>query len=326
MNVIVSNLNKDKFANLNVDIIKSISGEFSSEEIVQIFSNFFFNRMFLDITSIKDYNNISNIQKLSVGFDVSKIILYIGDEAFVNTSSYISKLISLGIYNFARNETELMYLYNNPNQYKDVAHLQTLTEEVVNVSVGNENVDIPSEKEIISSNVPRIIGFKDFTSHAGATSLIYMLHKQLSKNYDTISIEVTRKDFVFFNDSNMISTTIDKLKDVLSSYDKANVILIDLNDVSNSEASSICTDLIFLIEPSTLAINKIAAVGLDSFSKLNDFKVVLNDCLLDEKDIKIFANETNIRVFYSLPPMNDREDNSNILLPFLEKLGLYKKN
>ena len=49
MNVIVSNLNKDKFVNLNVDIIKSISGEFTADEIVQSFSNFFFNRMFLDI-------------------------------------------------------------------------------------------------------------------------------------------------------------------------------------------------------------------------------------------------------------------------------------
>ena len=59
MNVIVSNLNKDEFSNLGVDIIKSISGEFDVEEIVQSFSNFFFNRMFLDITAIKDYKNVS---------------------------------------------------------------------------------------------------------------------------------------------------------------------------------------------------------------------------------------------------------------------------
>ena len=75
MNVIVSNLNKDKFSNLEVDIIKSISGEFEVEEIVQSFSNFFFNRMFLDITAIKDYRNLINLQKLSIGLDVDKIIL-----------------------------------------------------------------------------------------------------------------------------------------------------------------------------------------------------------------------------------------------------------
>ena len=163
MNVIVSNLNKEKFASLNVDIIKSVSGEFSSDEIVQTFSNFFFNRMFLDITAIENYNNINNIQKLSIGLDVSKIILYLGDDPSVNNSAYISRLISMGIYNFAKDEAELMYLYNNPNQYKDVAHLQTLNEEMLQIQ----------DAAVIAGT--RIIGFKNFTSHAGATSLIYML-------------------------------------------------------------------------------------------------------------------------------------------------------
>lgn len=313
MNVIVSNLNKEKFASLNVDIIKSISGEFSSDEIVQTFSNFFFNRMFLDITAIEDYNNINNIQKLSIGLDVSKIILYIGDDPSVNNDIYISRLISMGIYNFAKNETELMYLYNNPNQYKDVAHLQTLNEESVQV------------QDTVASDGTRIIGFKDFTAHAGATSLIYMLQKQLSKNYYTISIEVNKKDFLFFNDNNMVSVTSDKLKDTVLKYQKANVILVDLNDVVDSVAASVCTDVIFLVEPSTLEINRIATINFNSFNKLRDYKVVLNDCLLNEKDVNIFAREANISVFYTLPPMNDREDNSKILFPFLEKMGLYKK-
>ena len=313
MNVIVSNLNKEKFASLNVDIIKSISGEFSSDEIVQTFSNFFFNRMFLDITAIEDYNNVNNIQKLSIGLDVSKIILYIGDDPSVNNDIYISRLISMGIYNFAKNETELMYLYNNPNQYKDVAHLQTLNEESVQV------------QDTVASDGTRIIGFKDFTAHAGATSLIYMLQKQLSKNYYTISIEVNKKDFMFFNDNNMVSVTSDKLKDTVLKYQKANVILVDLNDVVDSVAASVCTDVIFLVEPSTLEINRIATINFNSFNKLRDYKVVLNDCLLNEKDVNIFAREANISVFYTLPPMNDREDNSKILFPFLEKMGLYKK-
>lgn len=313
MNVIVSNLNKEKFASLNVDIIKSISGEFSSDEIVQTFSNFFFNRMFLDITAIEDYNNINNIQKLSIGLDVSKIILYIGDDPSVNNDIYISRLISMGIYNFAKSETELMYLYNNPNQYKDVAHLQTLNEESVQV------------QDTVASDGTRIIGFKDFTAHAGATSLIYMLQKQLSKNYYTISIEVNKKDFLFFNDNNMVSVTSDKLKDTVLKYQKANVILVDLNDVVDSVAASVCTDVIFLVEPSTLEINRIATINFNSFNKLRDYKVVLNDCLLNEKDVNIFAREANISVFYTLPPMNDREDNSKILFPFLEKMGLYKK-
>ena len=313
MNVIVSNLNKEKFSNLNVDIIKSISGEFSSDEIVQTFSNFFFNRMFLDITAIKGYNDINNIQKLSIGLDVSKIILYIGNDSSVITDAYISRLVSIGIYNFARSEDELMYLYNNPRNYRDVAHLQVLDNELVQV------------QEKVSRGNTRVIGFKNFTMHAGATSLIYMLHKHLSRNYYTVSIEVNKKDFTFFNDNSMVSVTSDKLKDTILHYSKANVILVDFNEVSEAIASSICDDVIFLIEPSTLEINRIARINIQSFNKLKDYKVVLNDCLLDEKDVSIFAKEANISVFYTLPPMNDREDNSKILFPFLERLGLYKR-
>ena len=92
MNVIVSNLNKDKFSNLGVDIIKSINGEFDVDEIVQSFSNFFFNRMFLDITAIKDYKNFNNIQKLSMGLDVDKIIILLNDDPVVNSNIYLSKL------------------------------------------------------------------------------------------------------------------------------------------------------------------------------------------------------------------------------------------
>ena len=122
MNVIVSNLNSNKFVNLDVDIIKSISGEFTSDEIVQSFSNFFFNRMFLDITAIHDYTDVANLRRISIGLDVSKIILLLSDDSIVNSDSYISSLISMGFYNFARTEDELKYLYDNPNSYKDVAH------------------------------------------------------------------------------------------------------------------------------------------------------------------------------------------------------------
>ena len=64
MNVIVSNKNQGLLSSLDVDVIKSINGEFTVDEIIGTFSNFFFNRMFLDITAVKDYMDVSNIQKL----------------------------------------------------------------------------------------------------------------------------------------------------------------------------------------------------------------------------------------------------------------------
>ena len=60
MNVIVSNKNQNLLNSLDVDVIKSINGLFSADEIIATFSNFFFNRMFLDITAVKDHTDIAN--------------------------------------------------------------------------------------------------------------------------------------------------------------------------------------------------------------------------------------------------------------------------
>lgn len=312
MNVIVSNVNGNKFANLDVDVIKSISGEFTVDEIIQSFSNFFFNRMFLDITAISDYTNVNNLKKLSIGLDVSKIILLLSDDSVVNSDSYISRLISMGFYNFARTEEELKYLYDNPNSYKDVAHLQKIDE-----------VELPEVETVISDVM--VIGFKNFTSHAGATSLIYMLKKQLAKNYYTVAIEINKKDFMFYNDKDMVSCSANDIRNVILQYKDANVILIDLNDLDISLCHSLCNQVIYLMEASTLMINKTVMLNADSFSKISNEKVVLNQSLFSQKDIKQLEFEIGFQFFEILPPMNDRVDNSKLLFPFLEKLGLYRR-
>jgi hypothetical protein len=294
MNVIVSNLNGNKFNNLDIDVIKSI------------------NRMFLDITAIKDYSNINCLKSFSVGLDVSKIILLLSDDPVVNSDEYISRLISMGIYNFAHNENELKYLYDNPNSYKDVAHLQKIDE----VSLPKVDVDFSSV---------RIIGFKNFTAHAGATSLIYMLKKQLSKDYYTVAIEINKRDFMFFNDKDMVSCKGIEVNNYLSRYMDANVILVDLNDLDMAVASSVCSDIIYLMESSTLMINKAVMLDNQAFSKISSNKIVLNKSLLNDKDVKQLQFEANIHFFGVLPPMNDRLDNSKILFPLLANLGLYRK-
>ena len=52
MNVIVSNKYQALLAGLDIDLIKSINGEFEPSELASQFSNFFFNKMVLDITAI----------------------------------------------------------------------------------------------------------------------------------------------------------------------------------------------------------------------------------------------------------------------------------
>ena len=62
MNVIISNRYSEMLTNLPIDIIKNVRGEYEPEVIVSNFQNFFFNKMILDITAVKGYKNISNIQ------------------------------------------------------------------------------------------------------------------------------------------------------------------------------------------------------------------------------------------------------------------------
>ncbi len=311
MNVIIANKNKDIFSNLDVPISKRLDGEFSVEEISKTFANFYFNKMFLDITALKNYTDLNNIQRLSISFNVDRIIILLdSNDQTSSTRLYLSRLISMGFYNFTNNLEGLKYLYKNPNSYRDVAHLHQF-----------DNVTTQVEERIISKQI-KVLGIKNLTSHAGATTLIYMLKKQLSINYYVIAIEVDKKDFIFFNDKDMISTTFSQLGNEIMKHQDADIILIDLNE-SNGEG--VCGDVLYLMEPSTIRLNRMVMVNRDIFNKLIDKKLVLNKSLLNAKDISDFEFESNSKVFYNLPPMDDKKDNSNVLLPFLNKLGFVER-
>ena len=88
MNVIVANKNEGLLNSLDIDVIKSINGQFDADEIIQTFSNFFFNRMFLDITAIKNYNDISNNQKLSMSLEMDKVIFLL-DNILMNNNVFL---------------------------------------------------------------------------------------------------------------------------------------------------------------------------------------------------------------------------------------------
>ena len=95
MNVKVVNKYASLLNELDIDFIKSVEGEFTPEEIVMQFANFFFNKMILDITAVKNYEDITKIQELSVNMDMSKVILLLDDSEIVNSPRYLSQLVSM---------------------------------------------------------------------------------------------------------------------------------------------------------------------------------------------------------------------------------------
>ena len=50
MNVLVVNKQESVLSTLNIEIIKTLRGTFSADELISTFTNFFFARMILDIS------------------------------------------------------------------------------------------------------------------------------------------------------------------------------------------------------------------------------------------------------------------------------------
>ena len=306
MNVIVANQYKNELSNLDIDVIKNITGEFDVDELVAMFKNFFFDKMILDITSIKNYKNLEVIQKLAMGLSADKLILVIPDEE-CSSSAYLSSIISMGIYNFTNNVNAIKQLIEHPNSYKDVAKIQQI-----------------NASSIIASNSQngerKIIGVKDVTEHAGATTLIYIMKKELNNIYgnNVCALEINKRDFSYFNEKNMFSIGEAELNSKVSSLRNCSIIFIDLNDCKDT---SVCTDIIYLMEPSTLQLNKMIRKNRKVFEKLNGKKIILNKSMLDNKDVGDFEYESNSKIFYNLSPLDERKKNDSIN-DLLFRLGL----
>ena len=97
--------------------------------------------------------------------------------------------------------------------------------------------------------------------------------------------------------------------------------MIDLND---NNYYILCDDVIYLIEPSIIKINKLLNEKRDIFMTLNGKKVVLNKSMLTNEDVSIFSKEAGISIYYNIPYVNDRNDNS-VINDFINKLGLVNK-
>lgn len=315
MDTVISNKYSSVLNELDIEVSKKLEGEYTVDEIISQFKNFFFNKMFLDITAIKNYKDLTNLQKLSMSIDMDKVILLLDkDDSISDSEPFLAKLVNMGIYNFTKDKNSLMYLYTNPNVYRDVAYLQKIDTGENNSSTTNSSHFVPSR---------RIIGIKNITDSAGATSLIYMLKKVLSNYYSVMALEVDKRDFTYFKDKDTLTVKSDEISTVIDKYNSIDIFLLDLN---KSNKDYLCTDVLYLIEPSILKLNKLAMINPKALNDIKGQKVVLNKSLLSESEIADFEVETRIKVYYNIPPLNDKKDNSDILSPLLEKLGYIKKS
>ena len=340
MDVVVANVHKEELANLDIDIIKSISGEYEASEVGEMFKSFFYDRMVLDVTALKSFDNYNTYQRLVQDLDPEKIVFLLPEGSSLCTPNFLSHLISYGIYNFTTNIGGVTYLLSKPNTIKEVEHIQKMAslspqksdklndEEESKLDRSKIHTSppttvphaVPTTKPAIQ-NHSTIIGVRNVTASAGATTLIYMMKKELSVLYgqeNVIAIEIDKNDFEYFYDKTMISIKQVELENTLNKYANATIILMDLNGLRDD---SFCKDIIYLIEPSTLKLNRLIRRNKMIFQNLSGKKVVLNQSILQNNDVFDFESEAGIKLFYNMPPLDERKRNS-VIADFLTKLGL----
>ena len=329
MNVIVANSRQSDLANLDIDIIKSLNGEFDVSELVETFKSFFYSKMILDVTAIKNYTELETYENISKGLVTDKIIFLLPEGSKLCTPNFLSHLIDLGIYNFTTDLNGVKYLLKKSNTLQDVEHIKNMVNNTDNVeevkgTSNEEKTELVKTTAKVNDGVT-VIGFKNVTEHAGATSLIYMLKKELTHVYGNdgvIAIELNKNDFMYFNDKNLFSVKENEVKSTISSHPEAKIVLVDLNTAVDD---SYCGDIIYLIEPTTIKLNKLIQRNKIIFSKLAGKKVVLNKSALLNNDVNDFEGEASIKVFYNMPSLDERKRNE-IISDFLVRLGLLSSN
>ncbi len=345
MNLVIVNKNINVINSLNIDVIKTLHGEFNVDDLKSELVNFYFNRVIIDITAIKNFIVSSNLFDVLNYFGKDKVILLLDNNDYCNDNKFISDLINNGFYNFTKNAQGISYLISRSNTYDDVkkylkndTFASVLTE---NSNPKNNNIN-QTEQHIssvtdninqieqptnsaISNNKQVIIGVQNLSEGAGATTLMCQMVKQLSLNYNVKGIEINGHDSLYFRNPNILYY-IDYLETKLNIEKKLkdiHVIIIDLNYFEDKD--HLCDDIIYLLEPGIIRLSK--CINNTSYfkEKIEGKKIVLNRSALKDDEINYFERQTGINVFYNLINFDERRERLLSVDKLLLKLGFDKQ-
>lgn len=312
MNAIISNKYRENIKGLGIEIAGLLEGEFNSDEIVEAFRNFYYEKLILDVTSIKGYSDSANLivslKKIFTFLDPSKLVLLLENIPQINNTQILSQIVALKIYNFTFDINEVKTLLATPKLYAEV------------VELANNNLPESFTTEKIGA---RIIGIKNVTSHAGATSLTYMMYQELIKNYKVKCLEMGKDDFKYFYNEDLKSIVKEQFMDEIYKCKDCDVILIDVNDYTNE---MFIKEILYLIEPGVLKLNKTIALDKDVLSRLANQKIILNRSNISLEKSEQFESESNLKIFDILRNLNERDAINPQIMNLLIKLGFNKTN
>ncbi len=316
MNIAIKNENINVMNFLDVEIIKTLDGSFTKEDLERELINLYYNKVILDITAIKNYYDQDTLFNFLSYWEPSRIILVLNNTEFCNNPAFLKKLVEKGYYNFSKNASGISFLVNKPNTLDDVK--KYLEGETLYNPLNKNEITAEENYYINKNKKQKVIGIKNITPHAGATTLMYMMLKMLKVNYSVKGIEYLKKDSIFFNSEDIISSdSLEDLKIKLKTLYTFDIIIIDLNDLDGSE---ICDEVLYLMEGGTIRLSKLLKSGQNISEFSNNHKIILARSTIKDSDIVNFTYETKINIFYNLTDFNDRENNSKSVGTLLNKL------
>lgn len=322
MNLVIVNENTKVINSLNIDIIKVLNGIYDINKLKEELVNFYFNKVIIDITAIKNYFSSYDLFEFLNYFGSDKVILLLNDSEYCGSNEFLSKLVNNGYYNFSRNAEGISYLINKSNTYEDVKKYI-----VINNTFQSElNTKIEEEHpNKIKNNNIKIIGIQNLSKGAGATTLMVMMVKQLSYNYKVKGIEVNGHDSIYFRNENIIfCTNMLDVQDRIKELKNIEAVIIDLNDIEDKE--NICDEIIYLLEPGMTRLGKTMIINNQTGLIKKDYKIVLNRSALKDDEIDYFTRETGLDVYYNLGNIDDKKDRLLSIDKLLIKLGFNKQS
>lgn len=236
------------------------------------------------------FNNNDNIYNSNPVINNDVVNNQFGNTGFVNPNNYSN---------------------SNMNSYvnENVVNNNAFTTESSNSNVNNDNNFYGNFQKNSQSFV---LGFKNLTVHAGSTTLIYLLMKAAREKLKlrVNAVEINKNDFKYFNDEDMISATTDSFVNIINSSN-ANLILVDLNDYNGNY--EIFNDVVYLVEPSVIRLNKLMMDNRFAFRENSSHKMMLNMSLLNNNEVNALSKEAGINFMMNIPPLNDRISNDIIM-------------
>lgn len=123
MNILISNKYREYLMNYDYNVIKEMTGEYDSKDLISLLSSIQYNKLIIDLTAIKGYTDLNNIRELVNNIESNRIVFLLSNEVITTSKYYLSNLINMGIYNFTLTPGEIVNLVQYPRTYEQAKEI-----------------------------------------------------------------------------------------------------------------------------------------------------------------------------------------------------------